>query len=174
MEANNVRLVISNRYCWPTREPATLLQRLHAFVQNRIPQEGFYFTMAAARFTEGGRRMTFAAGGQPPAILVSNGTVRLLESRTGILGCLADAAQPAAAEEIELAPSDRLVFYTDGLIEVFNASGEMLGVEGLEKLVRQSATRSLPEMKQAILGGVSAWRHDALADDVSLVIVEVS
>jgi PAS domain S-box-containing protein len=157
-----------------TREPATLLQRLHAFVQNRIPQEGFYFTMAAARFTEGGRRMTFAAGGQPPAILVSNGTVRLLESRTGILGCLADAAQPAAAEEIELAPSDRLVFYTDGLIEVFNASGEMLGVEGLEKLVRQSATRSLPEMKQAILGGVSAWRHDALADDVSLVIVEVS
>jgi PAS domain S-box-containing protein len=157
-----------------TREPATLLQRLHAFVQNRIPQEGFYFTMAAARFTEGGRRMTFAAGGQPPAILVSNGTVRLLESRTGILGCLADAAQPAAAEEIELAPSDRLVFYTDGLIEVFNASGEMLGVEGLEKLVRQAATRSLPEMKQAILDGVSAWRHDTLADDVSLVIVEVS
>jgi PAS domain S-box-containing protein len=157
-----------------TREPATLLQRLHAFVQNRIPQEGFYFTMAAARFTEGGRRMTFAAGGQPPAILVSNGTVRLLESRTGILGCIADAAQPAAAEEIELAPSDRLVFYTDGLIEVFNASGEMLGVEGLEKLVRQAATRSLPEMKQAILDGVSAWRHDTLADDVSLVIVEVS
>jgi phosphoserine phosphatase RsbU/P len=157
-----------------TREPATLLQRLHAFVQNRIPQEGFYFTMAAARFTEGGRRMTFAAGGQPPAILVSNGTVRLLESRTGILGCLADAAQPAAAEEIELEPSDRLVFYTDGLIEVFNASGEMLGVEGLEKLVRQAATRSLPEMKQAILDGVSAWRHDTLADDVSLVIVEVS
>jgi PAS domain S-box-containing protein len=157
-----------------TREPATLLQRLHAFVQNRIPQEGFYFTMAAARFTEGGHRMTFAAGGQPPAILVSNGTVRLLESRTGILGCLADAAQPAAAEEIELAPSDRLVFYTDGLIEVFNASGEMLGVEGLEKLVRQAATRSLPEMKQAILDGVSAWRHDTLADDVSLVIVEVS
>jgi PAS domain S-box-containing protein len=156
-----------------TREPATLLQRLHAFVQNRIPQEGFYFTMAAARFTEGGRRMTFAAGGQPPAILVSNGTVRLLESRTGILGCLADAAQPAAAEEIELAPSDRLVFYTDGLIEVFNASGEMLGVEGLEKLVRQAAARSLPEMKQAILDGVSAWRHDTLADDVSLVIVEV-
>jgi serine phosphatase RsbU (regulator of sigma subunit) len=50
----------------------------------------------------------------------------------------------------------------------------MLGVQGLEKLVRQAATRSLPEMKQAILDGVSAWRHDTLADDVSLVIVEVS
>jgi PAS domain S-box-containing protein len=156
-----------------TAEPASLLQRLHGFVLDRIPQEGFYFTMAAARFAEGGRRMTFAAGGQPPAILVSNGAVRLLESRTGILGCLVDTAQPAAAEEVELVPGDRLVFYTDGLIEVFNSSGDMLGVEGLEKIVRQSATRALPEMKQAILDGVAAWRHGTMADDVSLVIVEV-
>jgi PAS domain S-box-containing protein len=156
-----------------TGEPASLLQRLHAFVRDRIPQEGFFFTMAAARFTEGGHRMTFAAGGQPPAILVSNGTVHLLESRTGILGCLADAARPAAAEEVELAPGDRLVFYTDGLIEVFNRSGDMLGVEGLEKIVRQSATRALPEMKQAILDGVATWRDGTMADDVSLVIVEV-
>ena len=156
-----------------TGGPASLLLRLHAFVLDRIPQEGFYFTMAAARFTEGGRRMTFAAGGQPPAILLSNGTVRLLESRTGILGCLVDTAQPAEAVEVKLAPGDRLVFYTDGLIEVFNGSGDMLGVEGLEKIVLQSATRALPEMKQAILDGVAAWRHGTMADDVSMVIVEV-
>ena len=117
--------------------------------------------------------MTFAAGGQPPAFLVSNGTVRLLESRTGILGCLVENAQPAAAEEVELAPGDRVVFDTDGLIEVFNRSGDMLGVEGLEKIVRQSATRALPEMKQAILDAVAAWRHGTMADDVSMVIVEV-
>lgn len=153
--------------------PATLLQRLHAFVQDHISQEGFYFTMAAARFTERGRRMSFAAGGQPPAILVSNGTVCLLESRTGILGCLADTAQPVAAEEVELAPGDRLVLYTDGLIEMFNRSGDMLGVEGLTKLVRQYATRALSEMKQAILDDAAAWREGALTDDVSLVIVEV-
>lgn len=156
-----------------TGEPASLLQRLHAFVQDRISQESFYFTMAAARFSDGGRRMTFAAGGQPPVILVSNGTIRLLASRTGILGCLPEAAQPAAIEEVELVPGDRLVFYTDGLVEVFNQSGDMLGVEGLEKIVLQSATLALPEMKQAILDGVTAWRHGVMADDVSLVVIEV-
>jgi sigma-B regulation protein RsbU (phosphoserine phosphatase) len=117
--------------------------------------------------------MTFAAGGQPPVILVSNGTIRLLASRTGILGCLPEAAQPAAIEEVELVPGDRLVFYTDGLVEVFNQSGDMLGVEGLEKIVLQSATLALPEMKQAILDGVTAWRHGVMADDVSLVVIEV-
>jgi PAS domain S-box-containing protein len=154
-------------------EPGRLLKCLHDFVHDRIPQEGFYFTMAAARFSQCGRRMTFAAAAQPPAILVSKGTLRLLDSQNGILGYLSKFAPSESVAEIALAPGDRLVLYTDGLVEVFNRSEDMLGVEGLQELVRQSATRALPEMKQAILEGAAAWSHGALADDVSLVVVEV-
>jgi serine phosphatase RsbU (regulator of sigma subunit) len=67
-----------------------------------------------------------------------------------------------------------LVFYTDGLVEVFNSLDDMLGVEGLAALVTQSAELTLGEMKQAILDGVAAWRHGPLADDASLVIAEVN
>jgi serine phosphatase RsbU (regulator of sigma subunit) len=65
------------------------------------------------------------------------------------------------------------VLYTDGLVEVFDSLDEMLGVEGLKRLVLQSAKRPLPAMRRAILDGVAAWRHGPLGDDVSLVIVEV-
>jgi PAS domain S-box-containing protein len=153
--------------------PVALLQRVHEFVSDRLAQEDFYFTMAAARFRQSGHRMSFAAAGHPPAILVSNGTLRLLSSRNAILGRLPELAPSASADEIELAPGDRLVLYTDGLVEVFNSFEEMLGIQALQELIRQSATRPLPEMKQAILDGVAAWSHGALADDVSLVIVEV-
>jgi len=153
--------------------PVALLQRLHEFVSDRLAQEDFYFTMAAARFRQFGHRMSFAAAGHPPAIIVSNGTLRLLSSRNAILGRVPELAPSASADEIELAPGDRLVLYTDGLVEVFNSFEEMLGIQGLQELIRQSATRPLPEMKQAILDGVAAWSHGPLADDVSLVIVEV-
>jgi serine phosphatase RsbU (regulator of sigma subunit) len=63
--------------------------------------------------------------------------------------------------------------YTDGLVEVFNSIDDMLGVEGLEDLVLQSATLTLADMQKTILDGVAAWSHCPLADDVSLVIVEV-
>jgi hypothetical protein len=56
---------------------------------------------------------------------------------------------------------------------VFNATDDMLQVEGLSNIVLQAAKLPLPEMRQAILDGVSAWRHGPLADDVSLVIAEV-
>jgi serine phosphatase RsbU (regulator of sigma subunit) len=153
--------------------PGSLLRHLHHFVHDRIAPDGFYFTMAAGCFVQRGRRMTFAAAGHPPAMLVSGGGLRLLDSQGGILGCLAENAPPESADEIDLTSGDRLVLYTDGLIEAFNQNDEMLGVEGLEDLVRQSAKRALPQMRQAILDGVAAWRHGPLADDLSLVIVEL-
>jgi len=150
-----------------------LLQRLHGFVHEHIGVEGFYFTMAAGRFVQQGRHMTFASAGHPPTMLVSDGTLRRLESQSGVLGCLLDTAPSGSAEEIDLTPGDRLVLYTDGFIEVFNQRDEMLGIEGLEDLIRRSAKRTLPDMKQAILQGVAAWRHGPLTDDMSLVLVEI-
>jgi phosphoserine phosphatase RsbU/P len=133
--------------------PGTLLQRLHKFVYDRLAVGGFCFTMAAVRFSQHGHRVTFAAAGHPPAMIVSDGVLRLLGSQNGILGCLAETAPSNSADEIDLATGDRLVLYTDGLVEVFNPSHEMLAVEGLAKLVRESATQSLPRMKQTILDG---------------------
>jgi sigma-B regulation protein RsbU (phosphoserine phosphatase) len=153
--------------------PGTLLRRLHEFVYNRIAMDGFFFTMAIARFGQRGRHVTLAAGGHPPVMLVSKGGVRLFDSKSGILGCVSETALFEAADEIDLDPGDRLVFYTDGLTEVFDEHDEMLGVEGLEALIRLSAKRTLPEMRQAIVDGVTAWRHGPPTDDVSLVLVEV-
>jgi sigma-B regulation protein RsbU (phosphoserine phosphatase) len=154
--------------------PSTVLKQLHDFVRNRIPVDSFYFTMAAARFSQSGRHVAFAAAGHPPAMLLSNGVVRLLDSQNGILGSLSEMAPSKSVNEIELAKGDRLILYTDGLVEVFNAFDDMLGVEGLQTLILESAQRPIQELKQAILNGVTSWRHGPLSDDVSLIIVEVT
>src|SRR5450432_4014873 len=85
-------------------DPGILLQELHHFVQTRIPVDGFFFTMAAARFSKDGRRVSFSAAGQPPAILVSNGILRRLESRNGILGSLSETTRSEPATDVELSP----------------------------------------------------------------------
>jgi PAS domain S-box-containing protein len=153
--------------------PIELLKHVHAFVHDRLATDSFYFTMAAVRLSMRGHRAHFAAAGHPPAILLSNGVVRLLESQNGILGCLSETAPSEAANEIDLASGDRLVLYTDGLVEVFNTHQEMLGIEAFSQLVLDAANRPLPEMRQAIINGVAAWRRGPLADDVSLIILEI-
>ena len=74
---------------------------------------------------------------------------------------------------MDLEPGDRIVLYTDGITDVFDSRGEMLGVEGVQKFVRETALLPFGEMKQGILDRVAAWREGPPADDMSLVLVEV-
>jgi PAS domain S-box-containing protein len=151
-----------------------MLRHLNRFVMQNIGSSVFFFTAAAARIDRGGRRMVFAGAGHPPAMIVTPGREpRLLESRSMVLGALPDAVGAEASLDVDLDPGDRVVLYTDGITDVFDSRGEMLGVEGVEKLVRETAVLPFHEMKQAILDGVSAWREGPPSDDVSLVLLEV-
>ncbi len=156
-------------------ELGEMLRRLNHFVLQQIRVSGFFFTLAVARFSDDGRRMSFAAAGHPPAIWISaSGESRLLEPQSMVLGALEEAVAAEPTLEIEMSPGDRLALYTDGLTEVFDQGGEMLGVPGLEEIVTRHARRPLDEMKQAILDDVAAWRHGPPADDVSLVLLELN
>jgi PAS domain S-box-containing protein len=135
---------------------------------------GMFITVAATSIDTHLHRMVFAGAGHPPAMLVRRGqSPLLLESRSTILGALPDAVDTTPSLELQIEPGDRIVLYTDGITEVFNSRGEMLGIEGVREIVRQASTLPAREMKQGILDGVAAWRSGPPTDDISLVLVHV-
>src|SRR6202167_2562533 len=118
-----------------------MLRDLNRFVLQNLGTSALLFTLAAARIDIGGRRMIFAGAGHPPAMIVTPGEEpRLLESRSSGLGALADAVAAEATLNVDLERGDRVVLYTDGFTDVFDSQGEMLGVEGVQKIVRETAT----------------------------------
>ena len=151
-----------------------MMRSLNQFVMQHIGSSVFFFTLAAARIDRDARRMVFAGAGHPPAMIARAGREpRLLESRSMILGVLPDAVDPEATLEVDLDPGDRVVLYTDGITDVFDARGEMLGVPGVQRFVCETSSLPFAEMKQGILDRVAAWREGPPSDDVSLVLVEV-
>lgn len=155
----------------PFRE---MFRHLNRFVLQNLGGSVFFFTAAAARIDRDARRLVFAGAGHPPGMIVTPGEQpRLLESRALVLGALPEAVgnDPAIEEHVE--PGDRIVLYTDGITDVFNANGEMLGVPGVQKFVRETATLPFGEMKHVLLDRVAAWRDGPPSDDVSLVLAEV-
>jgi PAS domain S-box-containing protein len=147
---------------------------LNALVIENIGPLGFFVTLAAARIDHSGRAMEFAGAGHPPAMIVQPGAEpRLLPSRSTILGALPDAVDADATLYIGLEPGDRVVLYTDGITDVFNSRGEMLKVDGVQSIVRETALLPFSEMKQGIVNRVAAWSNGPPVDDVSLVLVEV-
>jgi PAS domain S-box-containing protein len=151
-----------------------MFRELNRFLIEDIAGSGMFITLAVARIDAHRRNMVFAGAGHPPAMLARPGECPLLlESRTTILGALLDAVEVTTPQEVQLEPNDRIILYTDGLTEVFNARGEMLGIEGLQEIVRQNSTLPADQMKQAVLDGVASWRKGPPTDDVSLMLVHV-
>jgi PAS domain S-box-containing protein len=151
-----------------------MLRQLNRFVMHNIGSSVFFFTVAAARIDRPGRRMVFAGAGHPPAMIAHDGAEpRLLESRSMVLGALPEAVDAEATLDVDLDAGDRVVLYTDGITDVFNSRGEMLGVEGVQKIVRETSRLPFNEMKKGILDSVAEWREGPPTDDVSLVLVEV-
>jgi len=153
-----------------------VLEHLNRFLMQEISSNTtFCLTMAAARVERSGRHMTFAGAGHPPAMVVQPGAEpRLLASNSMVLGALPEAVGAEAAIEVDIEPGDRIFLYTDGITDVFDARGEMLGVEGMRNFVREDSRLPLHEMKQSILDKVAAWRDGPATDDISLVLVEVA
>jgi PAS domain S-box-containing protein len=147
---------------------------LNRFLVEHISGSGMFVTVAAARICSHRRSMIFAGAGHPPAMLARRGqNPLLLESRTMVLGALPDALEVTTNVEVQLRPDDRVVLYTDGITEAFNRRGEMLGISGVQEIVRQTSSLPAEQMKQAILDGVAAWREGPPTDDVSLMLVHV-
>ena len=151
-----------------------MFERLNRLLIEDIPGSGMFATLAAVRISAKRRRMDFAGAGHPPVMVARRGqSPLLLESGCTILGLLPEAVCVSASLEMPLEPDDCIVLYTDGITEVFDSRGEMLGVEGLQEIVRQASTLPAEQMKQGILDGVAAWRNGPPTDDVSLMLAHV-
>ncbi len=156
-------------------ELEAMLRSLNHFVVENLASSAFFFTVAAIRLDRSCRSLQFAGAGHPPAMIVRKGeSPRLLESRSGILGLFENVVDADSIIEASVEPGDRVLIYTDGLTENFNAQREMLGVEGLSEIVRDAFHLPLAGMKRQILDRVESWRSGPATDDVSVVLVEIS
>ena len=155
-------------------EPGEMLRTLNRFMIEQIGISGFMFTMAAARLDQSGRQLIYAGAGHPPALLISpSGELRQLESCGTVLGLLEGAVPRNGSGEFKLSAGDRLMLYSDGLFEVWNREDEMLGLQGLERIVRGAAALPLHAMRQAIIEGVNSYSAGPVRDDTTLILIEV-
>jgi len=101
---------------------------------------GLRFTTAVlGEYNPASRRLTYVnAGHNAPILRRANGTVETLEAGGLPLGIRLDHHYETAS--LELRPGDALIFFTDGVVEAFNESGEEFGNERW-----LSAIRSLPD-----------------------------
>lgn len=136
--------------------------------------ETFVTLAAAVICPRTGAVEAVGCGHPPPMVVRPNGEIRELRIAEGMPIGLIEIDLELATDR--LMPGDLLVLYSDGLSECFNENDEILGVEGLTKLlsdIRKAAGRrvDLDWFEAQLKEGLAAHRGRAPAsDDISFAL----
>lgn len=149
----------------------TLAQRLDELVQEigeRSGRDGDFVTAVLGELREDGI-LTLVSCGHPDGLIARDGEVAVLSppERTFPLGL---GANPVP-HRVEVKVGDRLLWWTDGVSEARDASGEFLEVP--EAASRLARSPTLEVGLDSLLGAVRSHSTGHLLDDVALLGLEL-
>ena len=153
------------------RSPTEVLEGLnHAFQMDR--HNDMYFTMWYGVFDKQNRRLTYANGGHPPAVLIAGTTeesavpVRLSKPGT-IIGAFPDTK--FNSEAMDLPEFSRLYVFSDGIYEVAPPDGPMMKYSEFVDILA-AAKRGGGKVVELTFDAIRSVRGEKqFEDDVSIV-----
>lgn len=114
-------------------KPEMVLEALNNSFQ-MDQQNNLYFTMWYGVYCKSERKLTFASGGHPPALLISDGQAKQLRTQGMIVGGMPDMTYSSDCVTVD--PGTRLFLYSDGVYELRKATdGKMWEFEGFTEFM---------------------------------------
>jgi len=111
------------------------------------------------------------AGHTPPLLLRRDGAAEWLESGGAPVGMFEDWSYEEG--RIELRPGDVIVACTDGITEAENATGEMWGLDGLQRAATANYGRTADEMVAAVFDAMNRFTGGRQSDDATVVALRI-
>jgi len=149
-----------------------------------LSKDGAFATAIVATFFEPSRCMTVCNAGHPRPLLyraakkkwdfLGHGPTKVSAGPSNLpLGMLEISGYDQF--DIDLEPGDRMLSYTDALMESNDASGEMLGEEGVLRILRLLGDVEPEKLIQSLLAEIeTCYPENLTEDDVTVLLVQVN
>jgi sigma-B regulation protein RsbU (phosphoserine phosphatase) len=167
--ASMVKVALASQHGRADR-PAALMAGLNGALCGRLAGQ---FVTAAYLFIDArAGLMRYAAAGHPPMLRLLRPTLEIRELEEN--GLALGFSQQAEYDELEqpLEAEDRLLLYTDGLIEAGNGAEDLFGIERVKGSIAAGAAMPPDEAADALLETMNAWSGQPATDDLTIVIVD--
>ncbi len=148
----------------------------NSYIENRV-EEGKFATMFYVIYNSSTQQLTYSSAGHPPGLLIRPSTSEIIELNTSglLLGCWPTEMWNYEEKTIQMVTGDKLLLYTDGIIEVLNEQGEMLGVSGLKSFLLQNKNSTIEDLLDQLCEfGTEFSECHGFTDDLTILGLEIS
>ena len=151
--------------------PVGVAQQLNArFPMNRETNQYFTLLYGLVRISE--RRLLFTSAGQPPVIVLrADGTAAPIKCPGPPIGFFTNPKYNQI--DVTLESGDRVLFYSDGVVEAMNESDAEFGLDRLITSWRLTQSRPLTDSLTALVDQVRDWSGGQPQDDISMIALAV-
>ncbi len=164
---------LMSTYARDFRSPARVIGILNDMLSDIMP-EAAYATVFYAVIDLSDKSMVYTIAGHPPPLVYRKGDNRAEFLSGGNFFVGMNKGEEFKEDRFQLNIGDRLFLYTDGLIELFNPSGEIFGTKRLFKIFSENVILSIEEMNGVIISEMDKFRNGvAIGDDVAILTMEV-
>jgi len=151
-------------------QPEEILNRL----ENEFPFERFdcFFTIVYVLLNvKTGEVIYGCAGHVPPLIISKSKQLKILNQHGTIIGLGQDP--PLSQYKTQLKPGDKLVLYTDGLIDYFGKKGASPNKDNFYNTLKRLSDKSADQMVDGVIAEQRKLQENTeIDDDISLLIIE--
>ena len=168
---HNVALFRTAGGAYGMRPPADTIAALNRLILDEMDTE-HYFTMVLADVDLARGEVILSQAGHPhPAVQRRNGKIFMVGCGGLPVGLLPDAEYDQV--KFHMAPGERLLIHSDGIVECADAQGRLLGDEGLETIMRDMRHTHGPAFLEALIWKLTEHAGaEGFKDDVSAVLLE--
>ena len=155
-------------------DPGRFLKLLDEFINEDFGKMGYYLSAFCGLLDFSRKKLVYSNHGHPPQMLLqsANNKIILMEAQTLMMGIGMDAAD-LYSSETPFAKGDRLVLFTDGVIEAKDKTGELFGYERLEEFVKDSAGADVVEFNTSLTKRLDEFQSGIQNDDIFLLTIQV-
>jgi serine phosphatase RsbU (regulator of sigma subunit) len=156
-------------------EPAKVITGLNSILCHEA--QGQYATAVYVYLDETNRVGRYSAAAHPPPLIWRRSTQTLHQlNETGLLlGVRPD--ERYLEVEFTILGGDRLLLYTDGLLEAENAAGQSFGDVALAQFIQARQDLGAELFVEQLLKGVLDWSRESgqpgQSDDITMVVIDV-
>ena len=156
-------------------DPAELLWHLNEFFIETFFDTPLFLTIMAVEVNLRRRRLCYAGSAHPAALLLRSGQGFIrLDSQNTIIGFARAEKAAFHSASLPYQAGDILLIYTDGLIEAETSDGKILGLQGLQRIIRQEGRGSTAlTTAETIVDRVVEYTRAEPGDDMLMTVAHL-